>query len=126
MTWDIYAGKTVFLNDVLVYRLQAKMVTIFCHGQEDAYVFNDDGVRRICLSSERRIPELDNDPHSCALVNLGAMLPQPPDQFYPRDRLGRVVIAASPNPAHVTCFKEHPTLTYYMPTWDWSDLYCGR
>lgn len=51
MTWNIYTGKMVFLNNVLVYRLQAKMVMIICHGQEDAYMFNDDGVRRICLSS---------------------------------------------------------------------------
>ena len=51
VTWNIYTGKMVFLNNVLVYRLQAKMVMIICHGQEDAYMFNDDGVRRICLSS---------------------------------------------------------------------------
>jgi hypothetical protein len=122
----IYAGKTVFLNDVLVHRLQAKMVTIFCNVGDYAHVFSDSGVRRVSLLDEDRIPELDRNSHSCALVNLGAELLQPPKQFYASNRRGRLVIAASPNPDHVACFKECPTLTYYMPTWNWDDLYCGR
>jgi hypothetical protein len=126
VTYDIYAGKTVFLNDVLVHRLQAKMVTIFCNVGSYAHVFSDSGVRRVSLLGEDRIHELDRNPRSCALVNLGARLLQPPAQFYPYDRLGRLVIASPPNPVHVTCFKEHPALTYYMPTWDWDNLYCGR
>lgn len=126
VTYDIYAGKTVFLNDVLVHRLQAKMVTIFCNVGGYAHVFSDSGVRRVSLLDEDRIPELDRNPRSCALVNLGAELLHPPAQFYASNRRGRLVIAASPNPDHVVCFKERPTLTYYMPTWDWDDLYCGR
>ena len=126
MTRDICAGKTVFLDDVLVHRLQAKLVTIFCNVRGYAHVFSDKGVRRISLNDEDRIPELDYNPRSCALVNLGAQLLQLPEQFYPSHRLGRLVVAASPNPEHVSCFQERPALTYYMPTWDWDDLYCGR
>jgi len=126
VTWDICAGKTVFLDDVLVHRLQAKLVTIFCNVRGYAHVFSDKGVRRISLNDEDRIPELDDNPRSCALVNLGAQLLQPPEQFYPSHRLGRLVVAASPNLEHVSCFQERPALTYYMPTWDWDDLYCGR
>lgn len=125
VTW-INAGKTVFLNDVLVYRLQAKMVTIFCDVGTQAYVFSDEGVRRVSLGNGVRIPELDNNPHSCALVNLGGRLLQPPDQFYPITRLGRLVVAASPNHHHLACFREYPPETYYMPTWNWDDLYYGR
>lgn len=126
VTYDIYAGKTVFLNDILVHRLQSEMVTIFCDAASYAHVFSSSGVRRVSLLSEDRIPELDTNPRSCALVNLGVELLLPPVQFYPSKRLGRLVVAASPNPVHVTCFKEHPAVTYYMPTWDWDNLYCGR
>jgi len=126
MTWDIYAGKTVFLNDLLVHRLQAKLVTIFCNTPKYAYLFSDNGVSKFSLADGARIPELDNNPRSCALVNVGSMLKLPPEQFFPSERLGRLVVAASPNPDHVTCFKERPAITYYMPTWDWDDLYCGR
>jgi len=114
LSWDIYTGKTVFLNNVLVHRLQAKLVTIFCDVGTHAYVFSDKGVRRVSLGDGARIPELDDNPHSCALVNLGAQLLQPPNQFYPSGRLGRLVVAASPNPAHpahVICFRERPALT---------------
>ena len=92
----------MFLNYVLVRRLQKKMV--YCDRPGNAHVFSDDGVRAIDLTTEGRIPELDNNSLCCALVNLGDALPQPPLQFYPTLRLGRVVIATSPNPIHVQRF----------------------
>jgi hypothetical protein len=121
-----YTGKTMFLEYVLVRRLQQKMVTIYCDQPGIAHVFGDDGVRAIDLTSEGRISELGNNSLCCALVNLGDALPHLPLQFYPARRLGRLVVATSPDPKHVECFKEHNCFTYYMPTWNWNDLYCGR
>jgi len=48
-------------------------------------------------------------------------------QFEPSpDRRGRVVVAISPNPDHVTTFHQTRGMTYYTPTWEWADLYCAR
>jgi hypothetical protein len=116
----------MFLSYVLIRRLQRKMVTIYCDRPDSAHVFSDKGVRTVDLTFERRISELDTNSHCCALVNLGDALQQLPLQFYPSDRLGRVVVATSPNPKHLERFKEHASFKYYMPTWNWDDLYCGR
>ena len=116
----------MFLNYVLVRRLQEKMVTIYCDQPEIAHVFSENGIRMIDLNVEKSIMELENNPLCCALVNLGAALNEPPLQFYPTHRRGRVVIATSPNPKHMQRFMKHTPITYYMPTWNWSDLYCGR
>jgi len=120
-------GKTVFLSYTLVRRLQEQLVTIYCDNEYYAYVFSNDGVRAVDLRKQTRIQELDTDDQSCALVNLGDRLTQPPDHFYPNIRRGRVVIATSPNEKHLSKFsRERKAGDYCMPTWTWNDLYCSR
>jgi hypothetical protein len=116
----------MFLDYVLVRRLQNKMETIYCDRPQIAYMFSKDGVKAIDLKATERIPELDETSLCSALVNLGDALEQPPLHFYPTLRLGRVVIATSPNPNHLGHFREHEPAIYYMPLWNWNDLYCGR
>ena len=85
------------------------------------------GVRRLTLSVNSRIPELDNNPESCALVNLGNTLKWVPTVFFPRRRKGRVVVATSPYEEHWSTFSR-PNLakTCCMPTWEWGTLYFAR
>lgn len=104
-----------------------KLVAVYCAKPDFAYIFSEDGVQKVFLADGSRIDELDENTHCCALVNLGYRLMQVPEQFYPSERLRRVVIATSSNEAHLSKFaKEHPGNTYYMPTWGWDDLYRCR
>jgi len=81
------------------------------------------GVRRLILDGSR-ISELDNNSESCALVNLGVNLELVPKVFAPHSRVGRVVVATSPNREHWSTFShENPARTYCMPTWEWGPLY---
>jgi hypothetical protein len=120
-------GKTVFLSYLLVHRLQERLVTIYCHRDGVAHVFNESGVQKVALRDDSHLAELDANCYCCALVNLGDRMNQAPEQFYPSDRRGRVVIATSPNADHLSNFsREHITSTYCMPTWNWRDVYCAR
>jgi hypothetical protein len=116
----------MFLGYVLICRLQEKLVTIYCDRAEFAYVFSDDGVRSVQLMKSYTIHELHSDIGCCALVNLGHSMTEAPTQFHAPHRLARVLIAASPNEEHVKAYHEHTPGTYYMPTWNWNDLYCAR
>ena len=79
------------------------------------------------LERGMRITALDESIHCCALIDINSNLKEVPSQFHPsRQRLGRVVVATSPNPTHVTAFKQNHAQTYYTPTWKWADLYCAR
>ena len=103
------------------------MTTIYCDRGTRVHIFDHMGVRRLALSDESRIPELDNNLESCALVNLGDSLKEVPRVFYPHLRVGRVVVATSPNKEHWFSFShEHPARMYYMPTWEWGPLYFAR
>jgi hypothetical protein len=73
-----------------------------------------------------RIEVLDKSTHSCVLVDINPDLLEVPSQFRPSPkRRGRVVVATSPNPDHVTTFKQDHARTYYTPTWKWPNLYCA-
>jgi len=125
--WDNVLGKTVGLSCILVWRLQAKKSTVYCKDNTCAYVFTSTGVEKVSLSNRRRIEQLDKSTHCCALVDINPGLLEVPSQFQPSlDRQGRVVVATSPNPDHITAFKEDHARTYYTPTWKWADLYCAR
>jgi len=81
----------------------------------------------VSLLNEKCIEQLDKFTDCCALVDVNPGLLEVPSQFQPsRDRQGRVVVATSPNPDHITVFKEDNARTYYTPTWNWADLYCAR
>ncbi|KDQ19358.1 hypothetical protein BOTBODRAFT_41603 [Botryobasidium botryosum FD-172 SS1] len=119
-------GKTFFLSYVLVRRLQKERETVYCGDGAFVHVFTHSGVRKVPLSSLARIKELDEHRHCCALVNIGGNLKQPPSQFYPERREGRLVVATSPNPEHSASFsKENVAKILWMPTWDWEELYCS-
>lgn len=120
------AGKTVFLNYVLVRRLQTKLLTVYCGNSDFVYIFSAAGVRKMPLTPGDRIRELDKDIQCCALVNLSNDLVQAPEQFYPERRVARVVVATSPKANLSNFSKEHIASTYYMPTWNWEDIYHGR
>ena len=100
------------------------MVTIFCDSPFYAHVFNDEGVSRVDLTAVLSIPELEKNSKCTALINISPTLQQPPIQFYPLRRRGRVVVATSPNSEHLANFsKEREASAYYMPT---CDLFCSR
>ena len=83
------------------------------------------GLSGVSLSDGKRIGALDKSVHSCALANPDLL--EVPSQFRPSlERRGRVVVATSPDPDHVTRFKQDVARTYYTPTWKWADLYCAR
>jgi hypothetical protein len=125
--WIDILGKTVGLSCILVWRLQEKKPTIYCSHKSHAYVFTDTGVQRVPLMDGNRIEVLDKSIHCCALVDVNPDLLEVPSQFHPSlDRQGRVVVATSPNPDHVTAFKQDHARTYYTPTWKWADIYCAR
>ena len=125
--WDYVLGKTVGLSCVLVWRLQEKKSTVYCDDNTSAYVFTSTGVKEVSLSNRKRIEQLDKFTQCCALVDINTDLLEVPSQFRPSpDRQGRVVVATSPNPDHVTAFKQDHAMTYYTPTWKWTDLYCAR
>lgn len=124
--WDDILGKTVGLSSILVWRLQEKKPTIFCSHKSYTYVFTDTGVQRVPLMDGNRIEVLDKFTHSCVLVDINPDLLEVPSQFRPfPNRRGRVVVATSPNPDHVTAFKQDHVRTFYIPTWKWPDLYCA-
>ncbi|KIL55326.1 hypothetical protein M378DRAFT_56130, partial [Amanita muscaria Koide BX008] len=77
-------GKSVFLIYVLLRRLVNGMTTIYCNRGAYVHIFDHTGVRRLTLSGESRIPELDNNSECCALVNLGDKLKLVPAVFYPQ------------------------------------------
>jgi len=108
-----------------VWRLQEKKPTVYCNSQKHAYVFTDTGVDRVSLKDENRIKALDTNIHCCGLVDINPYLKEVPVQFQPSIRW-RVVIGTSPNPDHVTAFKQNNARTYFTPTWKWADLYCAR
>ncbi|KAM6503866.1 hypothetical protein JOM56_000809 [Amanita muscaria] len=117
-------GKSVFLIYVLLRRLVNGMTTIYCDRGAYVHIFDHTGVRRLTLSGESRIPELDNNSECCALVNLGDKLKLVPAVFYPQLRKGRVVVATSPSQEHWSTFShEHPARVCCMPTWEWGPLY---
>ena len=120
-------GKTTGLSYILVRRLQDKKPTIYCCEENFAYVFTDAGVQKVSCQA-KRIAALDGPTaNCCALVNIHPGMREIPWPFYPSPfRLGRVVVAASPNPAHVMDFKESRAKTFTLPTWGWDDLYCAR
>ncbi len=123
---DDILGKTVGLSCILVWRLQEKKQTVYCNSKTYAYVFTDTGVDRVPLKDEERIKALDKSIDCCALVDINPDLLAVPSQFRPfAGRRGRVVVATSPNPDHVTTFKQDDAKTYYTPTWKWVDLYCA-
>jgi hypothetical protein len=125
--WDDILGKTVCLSCILVWRLQEKKPTIYCSNKTHAYEFTSTGVNRVSLRDGKRIQALDKSVHCCALVDINADLLEVPSQFGPSlDRQGRVVVATSPDPDHITAFKQDHAGTYYTPTWRWDDLYCAR
>ena len=120
-------GKTVFLNYVLVRRLQAKLPTVYCDHESYVHIFTESGVTKVQLMSDSLISELMTNVHCCALVNIGPDVLQPPKQFNPKARKGRVVLATSPNQDHVRAFwKEWKCVSYCMPTWNWPELYFAR
>ena len=103
------------------------MTTIYCDNGAHVHIFDHTGVRRLTLSNESRIPELDNNSECCALVNLGDKLKLVPEVFYPQLREGRVVVATSPSREHWSSFShEHPARICCMPTWEWGPLYFAR
>jgi hypothetical protein len=103
------------------------MTTIYCDKGAHVHIFDHTGVRRLTLSNESRIPELDNNSECCALVNLGDKLKLVPEVFYPQPREGRVVVATSPSREHWSSFShEHPARICCMPTWEWGPLYFAR
>lgn len=111
----------------LIRRLLLGKTTIYCDKPEHAHIFDGEGVRKMSLSDGFRFPELDTDIQSCALVNLGDRQMSVPDTFYPEFRVGRVVVATSPNIEHWRSFAhEPPAEVYCMPTWGWPDIYFGR
>ncbi len=125
--WIDVLGKTVGLSCILVWRLQEKKPTIYCDDDTRAYVFTSTGVKEVSLLNRERIELLDKSIHCCALVDVNPNLLKVPSQFQPSlDRQGRVVVATSPNPDHVTAFKQDHARTYYTPTWKWADIYCAR
>jgi len=124
---DDFLGKTVGLSCILVWRLQEKKPTVYCNDNTCAYVFTSTGVKEVSLSNRKRIEQLDKSTDCCALVDINPDLLEAPSQFRPSlTRQGRVVVATSPNPDHVTIFKQDHARTYYTPTWKWADLYCAR
>jgi hypothetical protein len=125
--WNDILGKTVGLSCILVWRLQEKKPTIYCSNKTHAYVFSSTGVQLVFLRDGQRIEALDESIHCCALVDVNPDLLEVPSQFQPSlRRRGRVVVATSPNPDHVTAFKQDHAMTYYTPTWKWADIYCAR
>jgi len=103
------------------------MTTIYCDTGTHVHIFDHTGVKRLTLSDGSRIPELDNNSKSCALVNLGDDLKLVPQVFYPKIRMGRVVVATSPDEEHWSTFShEHPAKICCMPTWEWGPLYLAR
>ncbi|KDQ07956.1 hypothetical protein BOTBODRAFT_48516 [Botryobasidium botryosum FD-172 SS1] len=118
-------GKTVFLSYVLVCRLQRQLDTVYCGDPGYAHVFTTDGVKKVYLTPYTCVRELDAEPKCRALVNLGVHLQQLPCQFKPLIRRGRVVMTTSSNSEHTRSWKEHSAQTYWMPAWEWRDLYCG-
>ena len=125
--WNDILGKTVGLSCILVWRLQEKKPTVYCSSKNHAYVFTSTGVQLASLSDGKRIEVLDKSIHCCALVDVNPNLLEVPSQFQPSlRRRGRVVVATSPNPDHITTFKQDDAKTYYTPTWEWADLYCAR
>ena len=125
--WNDILGKTVGLSCILVWRLQQKKPTIYCSNKTHAYVFTSTGVQRVSLRDGKRIDVLDKSIHCCALVDVNPDLLEVPSQFQPSlARQGRVVVATSPNPDHITAFKQDHAMTYYTPTWKWADIYCAR
>ncbi len=127
--WYDILGKTAGLSCVLVWRLQEKKPTVYCDNDSRAFVFTNTGLEQVSLlgNSNKRIEELDKSIDCCALVDISPRLSGVPLQFEPTiARQGRVVVATSPNPIHVTLFKQNHAKTYYTPTWKWADLYCAR
>jgi hypothetical protein len=129
--YHITLGKSVSLSYFLVVRLKEKKPTVYCDNATYAHVFTHTGVEKVWLKDIHiapRIDVLDKSINSCGLVDLNPELTEVPSQFRlgpSVQRLGRVVVATSPNPNHVGAFK-FSAETYYMPTWGWSDLYCAR
>lgn len=120
-------GKTVFLTYVLVRRLSEKKTTIYCSEGHRAFLFEDSGVTSLSIiQSHLDIPVLRDQPTCWALVNLSPHLEEPPRQFGPKTRMGRVVIASSPNIKHFAIYHEHPGLQRYMPTWSWDEIYLAK
>jgi hypothetical protein len=125
--WNDILGKTVGLSCILVWRLQEKKPTVYCSNKHACIRVHQYWGSEVSLRDGKRIEELDKSIHCCALVDINPDLLEVPSQFQPSlDRRGRVVVATSPNPDHVTVFKQDHAKTYYTPTWKWADLYCAR
>jgi hypothetical protein len=123
-----YPRKTTCLSYILVRRLQEKKQTVYCNHKTYAFVFTDAGVQKVSCTDDQGVDALNGPATNCsALVNIHPGMLEVPEPFHPSlSRLGRVVVASSPNPAHFTAFRESPAKTYTLPTWNWDDLYCAR
>ena len=119
-------GRTTGLSYILVQRLQDKKPTVYCSEENFAYVFTDAGVQKVSCQA-KCIAALDGPTaNCCALVNIhpGPGMREISRPFHPSPfRLGRVVVAASLNPAHFMASKESRAKTFTLPTWGWDDLY---
>lgn len=118
-------GKTAGLSCILVWRLQQKKPTVYCNNKAYAFVFTDSGVQQVLLSREWRINFLDQSVDCCGLVDINPELLDVPSHFHPHIRLGRVVVATSPDYDSVKAFKSNVAKTFYLPTWKWADLCCA-
>lgn len=122
---DRCPGKTTCLSYILVRRLQEGKETVYCNNAAFAYVFTSTGVEQVLVKDGVRIKVLDESPINCALVNISPGLSEVPPPFHPENRHGRLVVATSPNPDHVTAFRESGVSRYTLPTWQWVDIYCA-
>jgi hypothetical protein len=91
-------GKNTQHSYNLVRRLQEKKPTMDCSKATHCYVFTNTGVERVTWEMDSDIEAL-RDP---ALVNINPQLTEVPPPFCPSpDRLCRVVVATTLNPAHI-------------------------